>query len=112
MPECQLVHESERRTTKDRNLAAGLQPATSAQFTGLLVTRRVCTNAGGDAGMRKASTRLLEQGIQAPSPTSSPLKHQPRTYIGIGTSDGGTSCDHRNNKLRGSCRKGHPIAAV
>src|SRR5437773_10494054 len=65
MPERQLVHQSERRTTQDRNLAAGLQPATSAQFAGLLAARRVCTDTSGDAGMRKASTRLLEQGIQA-----------------------------------------------
>src|SRR5437867_12661669 len=29
---------------------------------------RVCTNTSGDAGMKKASTRLLEQETQTPSP--------------------------------------------
>src|SRR5439155_18345240 len=29
---------------------------------------RVCTNTCGDAGMKKASTRLLEQETQTPSP--------------------------------------------
>jgi len=57
---------------QDRNLAAGLQPATSAQFAGLLTARRVCTDTSGDAGMRKASTRLLEQGIQAQAVTKRP----------------------------------------
>src|SRR5438309_10014499 len=67
MPECELVHQSERRTAKDRNLAAGLQRTTSAKFVELLAARRFCQDIGDD-GMRKASTRLLEQGIQAPSP--------------------------------------------
>ena len=54
--------------TKNRNLAARLQPASPAQFAGLLAARRICTNSSGDEGMRKASTVLLEQGTQAPSP--------------------------------------------
>src|SRR5947199_3203779 len=36
MPERQLVHQSQGRATKNRILAAGLQPTTSAQFVGLL----------------------------------------------------------------------------
>ena len=33
--------------------------------------------------MRKASTRMLEQGIQTPSPAPDliPAEHQPRTHI-------------------------------
>src|SRR5438477_9433152 len=68
MPERELVHQSERRTTKDRNLAAGLQRTTSAQFVELLAAGRVCTDSSGDEGMRKASAALLEQGTQTPSP--------------------------------------------
>src|SRR6266567_7796050 len=68
MLERELVHQSKRRTTKDRNLAAGLQPTTSAQFVELPVAGRVCTDSSGDEGMRKASTALLEQGTQTPSP--------------------------------------------
>src|SRR6266700_5147438 len=68
MLERELVHQSKRRTTKDRNLAAGLQPTTSAQFVELPVTGRVCTDSSGDEAMSKASTALLEQGIQTPSP--------------------------------------------
>jgi len=43
--------------------------------------------------MRKTSTELLEQGIQAPSPAPDliPAQHQLRTHIGIGTANGGTS---------------------
>jgi hypothetical protein len=43
--------------------------------------------------MRKAITGMLEQGIQTPSPAPDliPAEHQPRTYIGIGTTNGGTS---------------------
>src|SRR5207244_12765422 len=78
---------------KDRSLAARLQSAASTQFAGLRAAGRVCTNTSGDAGMKKASTRLLEQETQTPSPlqNSSPLNHQLRTYIGIGTANGGTS---------------------
>ena len=68
MSERELVHQLKRRTTKDRNLAAGLQPTTSAQFVELPVAGRVCTDSSGDEAMRKASTALLEQGIQTPSP--------------------------------------------
>jgi hypothetical protein len=51
--------------------------------------------------MRKASTELLEQGIQAPSPAPDLIlaEHQPRTYIAIGTSDWGTSmCLHATDR--------------
>jgi hypothetical protein len=45
--------------------------------------------------MRKASTRMPEQGTQTPSPAPDliPAKteHQPRTYTEIGTVNGGTS---------------------
>jgi len=45
--------------------------------------------------MRKASTRLPEQGTQTPSPAPDliPAKteNQPRTYTAIGTANGGTS---------------------
>src|SRR5438094_6034000 len=79
MPERQLVHESERRTTQDRNLAAGLQPTTSAQFVGLLAARRVCTDTSGDERMRKTSTWLLEQGTQTPSPAPDLIPAETRT---------------------------------
>src|SRR2546428_2585993 len=69
MPERQLVHQSERRTTQDRNLAAGLQPAASAQFVGLLAARRVCTDTSGDERMRKTSTWLAEEGTPTPPPS-------------------------------------------
>ena len=68
MPECELVHQSAGRTTKDPKLAARLQPTTSAQFVALLAARRICTDSTGDEGMRKASTELLEQGTQTSSP--------------------------------------------
>jgi hypothetical protein len=45
--------------------------------------------------MRNASTRLPEQGTQTPSPAPDLIpaqtKKQPRTHIGIGTANGGTS---------------------
>jgi len=43
--------------------------------------------------MSKASTRMLEQGIQAPSPAPDliPAERSTRTYIEIGTTNGGTS---------------------
>src|SRR5438445_1347431 len=68
MSERELVHQSERCKTKDRSLAARLQSAASTQFAGLRAAGRVCTNTSGDAGMKKASTRLLEQETQTPSP--------------------------------------------
>ena len=49
--------------------------------------------------MRKASTRLPEQGTQTPSPAPDLIpaepKNQPRTYIAIGTANGGTSGGRR-----------------
>ena len=49
--------------------------------------------------MRKASTRLPEQGTQTPSPAPDLIpaetKNQPRTYIRIGTANGGTSLAKR-----------------
>jgi hypothetical protein len=45
--------------------------------------------------MRKASTRLPEQGTQTPSPAPDLIpaepKNQPRNHIAIGTANGGTS---------------------
>jgi hypothetical protein len=45
--------------------------------------------------MRKASTRLPEQGTQTPSPARDLIpaetNNQPRTYTEIGTANGGTS---------------------
>jgi hypothetical protein len=45
--------------------------------------------------MRKASTRLPEQGTQTPSPAPDLIpaepKNQPKTHIAIGTANGGTS---------------------
>jgi hypothetical protein len=45
--------------------------------------------------MRKASTRLPEQGTQTPSPAPDLIpaetKNQLRNHIGIGTANGGTS---------------------
>jgi hypothetical protein len=45
--------------------------------------------------MKKASTRLPEQGTQTPSPAPDLIpaetKNQPRTYKEIGTANGGTS---------------------
>src|SRR5438093_8750635 len=54
----------------ERSLAARLQSAASTQFAGLRAAGRVCTNTSGDAGMKKASTRLLEQETQTPSPAA------------------------------------------
>jgi putative transposase len=51
--------------------------------------------AAVDDSMRKASTRLPEQGTQTPPPAPDliPAEHenQPRTHIAIGTANGGTS---------------------
>jgi hypothetical protein len=41
--------------------------------------------------MTKASTRLPEQGTPAPDLIPAETKNQSRTYIGIGTANGGTS---------------------
>jgi hypothetical protein len=47
--------------------------------------------------MRKASTRLPEQGTQTPSPAPDLIpaepKKQPRTHIRIGTANGDTSSE-------------------
>ncbi len=95
MSERELVHQLKRCTTKDRNLAEGLQRTTPTQFVELLAARRVCTESNGDARMRKASTRLPEQGIQTPYPAPDLIpaepKNQPRSHIAIGTANGGTS---------------------
>src|SRR5438105_9246372 len=68
MPDSELLPRSRRCKTTDRSLAARLQSAASTQFAGLRAAGRVCTNTSGDAGMKKASTRLLEQETQTPSP--------------------------------------------
>jgi len=51
--------------------------------------------------MSKASTRMLEQGIQAPSPAPDliPAEQSTRTYIEIGTMNGGTSLPVANCRL-------------
>jgi len=53
--------------------------------------------------MRKASTELLEQGTQTPSPAPDliPAEHQPRTYIAIGAANGGTSQPIPAFRIRG-----------
>src|ERR1700688_691213 len=75
MSECELVHQSQRRTAKDRNLAARLQRTTSTQFVELLATRRVCTDSNGDTGMRKASTELRGAGGGGVAPARRPPLH-------------------------------------
>src|SRR6266853_3060994 len=92
----QLVHQSQRRATKNRGVATRLQSAAPAQFVRLLVACSVCTHTSGDDGMRKASTWMLEKGIQtlSPSPDHIPAQNHKlllRTYIETGTSNGGTS---------------------
>ena len=79
MSERELVHESQRRTAKDRNLAAGLQRTTPTQFVELFAARRVCKESSGDDGMRKASTRLPEQGTQTPSPAPDLIPAETKT---------------------------------
>src|SRR5215831_4655515 len=96
MSERELVYEFERRATKDRKLAAGLQPATTSQFVELSSAGGVCQNSSGDAGMSKRFYREgAKQGTQAPSPAPrlipAETEHQPRTNIGIGSANGGTS---------------------
>src|SRR6266446_50973 len=59
----QLVHESQRRATKNRGVATRLQPGAATQFVRLLVACSLCTYTSGDGGMRKASAWLLEKGI-------------------------------------------------
>ena len=96
MPECQLVHELERCTEKNRRLAARLQPATSTQFVELSAARGVCQNISGDAGMSGKFTKRGSEAVAQTPPllrASSPLKpkNQPRTNIETGTANGGTS---------------------
>jgi len=55
---------SERRATKNRGVATRLQSAAPTQFVRLLVACSICTYTSGDDGMRKASTWMLEKGIQ------------------------------------------------
>jgi hypothetical protein len=67
--------------------------------------------------MRKASTRLLEQGIQTPSPAPDLIpaetENQPRTHIGLVQQKGGTSvstfCSSQVTSLRHRTRS-EPIA--
>src|SRR5271166_1525084 len=89
MFERQLVYEFERCTEQNRNMAARLQPAASAQFAGLLATRRICPDTSAGAGMRKASTALLEQGTQAPSPAPDliPAENERQNLTGNSHSD-------------------------
>ena len=84
MLERELVHQFEGCAAEDRKLAARLQSATPAQFTELHAARRICTRTNGDAGMRKASTVLLEQGTQAPSPAPDliPAANERQNLIG------------------------------
>src|SRR5438552_19210932 len=95
MSERELVHEPQRCTAQDRNLAARLQRTTPPQFVELHAARRVCKESSGDDSVTKASTRLPEQGTQTPSPAPDLIpaetRNQPRTRIRIGTANGGTS---------------------
>src|SRR5438105_14859093 len=68
MPDSELLPRSRRCKTTDRSLAARLQSSAATQLAGLRAGGRVCTNTSGDAGMKKASTRLLEQETQTASP--------------------------------------------
>src|SRR4029077_11518464 len=76
--ERELVHQSQRFTAKDRNLAAGLQQTTPTKFVELLAAGRVSQDSGGDDGMRNASTRLAAKGGQKhpPPPPPPPPPHQ------------------------------------
>jgi hypothetical protein len=80
---------------------------------------KTSTKDGWDAGTRvrsvcraRRASRLSfmgirEHGIQAPSPAPDliPAEHHPRTYIGIGTVNGGTSWRRARAKPRSSCPK-------
>src|SRR5580765_5220595 len=79
MSERELVHQFERCTEKNRNLAEGLQRTTPTQFVELLAASGVCTDCNGDTGMRKASTRLPEQGTQTPSPAPDLIPAEPKS---------------------------------
>jgi hypothetical protein len=60
--------------------------------------------------MRKASTRLPEQGTQTPSPAPdlipAEVENQPRTRIAIGTANGGTSGSARTKAKQGLASNG------
>jgi len=68
--------------------------------------------------MRKASTRLPEQGTQTPSPAPDLIpaepKNQPRTYIAIGTANGGTSVTitSLSNPQHGYAPDANPVSAL
>src|SRR5437660_10743183 len=81
MSERELVHEPQRCTAQDRNLAARLQRTTPPQFVELHAARRVCKESSGDDSVTKASTRLPEQGTQTPSPAPDliPAETKPST---------------------------------
>src|SRR4029077_5060958 len=68
----QLVHQSQRCATKNRGVATRLQPGAPTQFARILVACSLCTNTRGDDGMKKASTLMLEKGIQNAIPFSRP----------------------------------------
>src|SRR5579864_5881312 len=63
------------------------------QFVELPAARRFCTDSSGDGGMRKASTELLEQWIQAPSPAPDLIPAEPIIDRGLrtGSANGDTS---------------------
>ena len=68
------------------------------------IGRTWCVLSVGDAAMRKAGTRLPEQGTQAPSPAPDLIpartENQPRTYTAIGTVNGGTSTLREKYQLK------------
>jgi hypothetical protein len=74
-----------------KSIVSGTSKAPT-QFVDLLAARKVCTDANGDAGIRKASSRMPEQGTQTPSPAPDLIpaetEKQPRTHTEIGTVNG------------------------
>jgi hypothetical protein len=80
-------HEFERCAAENRNLAAGLQPATPTQCVALSATSRICQDKSGDVAMRKASKQMPEQGTQALS--SAPDLIPAETKINRGLSEPG-----------------------
>src|SRR5882724_12347094 len=78
----QLVHQSQRRATKNRGVATRLQSAAPAQFVRLLVACSVCTHTSGDDGMRKASTWDAGEGDSDAIPFSRPHpRSKPQTVV-------------------------------
>jgi hypothetical protein len=59
--------------------------------------------------MRKASTKLPEQGTQTPSPAPDLIpaetENQPRTHIGAGTANGGTSISNNVDGVKHDVRR-------